>query len=143
MWILVRAMTEKSKFSKEKPNFTDKIFTVDNRDGYRFKIIDEFGKVKERSYKPHELYKVDKSEVLQRITPEFKKEIKQQVQEYNQGRELQRQGVELKNIIPTLEDGCNINEQEEETLIKKKRRTAAEKYGTVATRRSERNVTNL
>ena len=96
----VRILTNpKNTFTKEKPSFSKEIYTISDRGGYKFKVVDKNNKELKRHFSPNELLQVNETK-LQNVNPiNVSKQIKTNTKQAKVKQDLKRLEVDENNII--------------------------------------------
>lgn len=96
----VRILTNpKNIFTKEKPSFSKEIYTISDRGGYKFTVVDKTNNELKRHFSPNELLQVDETK-LQNVNPiNVSKQIKTNTKQAKVKQDLKRLDVDENNII--------------------------------------------
>ncbi len=95
----VRILNKKATFSKEKPQFSKDIYTIVERSGYKYLVMDSDEKQLKRRFKPIELLKVNEQAIQKKTSKNVEQEIKANQQETKRRQVHKQLDIESSNIL--------------------------------------------
>ena len=102
----VRVSVDKSKFQKQTITFSPDLYVVSDKDGYKYRVIDEYGVELKRKYKYFELLKVDPDAIEGTATTSEQKKITKldkQVRDLKQKEESDKSYSEIVQDIQKID----------------------------------------
>ena len=112
----VRTLIKKAKFEKEGRTWSNEIFTIVRKEGYRYCVTGEDGKEVTYHFRHNELIKVEPEKIATRISSD---KIKHAGQSHKQARRLQHEEGVCKTFTAAVKKIKSVNtKQAKKTLVK-------------------------